>query len=111
MTPGVVGPPSAAGARVPGGWSGTTRVLARDDVFVATSAQLSELGFVGSTVTAKEVNIVHASDPARGEYCRLQVDDTAPDGPGVYAWVSGDQVQYVGKASALRQIVHGARMG
>lgn len=77
---------------------------------VATERDLNNLGFRSCRVNATTLNINHPDATNRGPFCRLAVDDTAPPVPGVYAWVSDGAVMYVGKASQLRQIVHGKRM-
>lgn len=56
------------------------------------------------------LNIEHPDPEGRGPFCRLIVEDTAPERPGVYAWTLNGTVMYVGKARQLRQVVHGARM-
>jgi hypothetical protein len=76
---------------------------------VASERDLEMRGFRPCGVTAKMLNIDHG-DEDLGPFCRLVVEDTAPLGPGVYAWTRDGDVMYVGKADVLRQIVHGARM-
>ena len=49
-----------------------------------------------------------------GPFCRLRVQTTAPQEPGVYAWVADGQVCYVGKAVegfGLLQKVKGQSLG
>ena len=77
---------------------------------VASDRDLRSRGFQPSAVTATTLNIAHADLLGRGPFCRLLVHGTPASSPGVYAWVVNGQVQYVGRASDLRQIVHGARM-
>lgn len=77
---------------------------------MATINDLKSLGFTPSVIVAKTLNIVHPDPAGRGPFCRLTVTTTAPTAPGVYAWVVDDDVQYVGKARELIQIVNGARM-
>jgi hypothetical protein len=74
-------------------------------------ADLRAIGFRECGVTAKRLDIVHASQPNEGPFCRLAVEDCAPECPGVYAWVQDSAVMYVGRASQLRQVVHGTQMG
>jgi excinuclease UvrABC nuclease subunit len=57
------------------------------------------------------LDIVYEQSPGEGPFCRLIVEDTAPEQPGVYGWVQDDAVMYVGRANQLRQVVHGTRMG
>jgi len=77
---------------------------------MATTADLSQRGFEPSQVTATQLNIAHPDPRGLGPFCRLKVVTTAPTSPGVYAWVVTDTVMYVGKASFLIHVVHGARM-
>jgi len=77
---------------------------------VATELELTLRGFLACGVTPRTLNINHPDPTGRGPFCRLTVDDTAPASPGVYAWTTDENVMYIGKASQLRQIVHGARM-
>lgn len=79
-------------------------------VNLATTADLLDEGFTLSAVSAKTLNIDHPDTAGRGPFCRLLVETQAPALPGVYAWVTGDTVRYVGKAKELLQIVHGHRM-
>jgi hypothetical protein len=74
-------------------------------------AELKGLGFVACAVVARRLDIDHHDPAGRGPFCRLDVEDHAPERPGVYAWAVDGQVLYVGKARELRQIVHGTRMG
>jgi hypothetical protein len=76
---------------------------------VATEDDLTTLGFRACCVMPKTLNIDHG-DSILGPFCRLAVQDTAPQKPGVYAWAEDKEVMYVGKADVLRQIVQGARM-
>ena len=68
---------------------------------MATTADLSRLGFEPSQVTATQLNIAHPDPRGLGPFCRLKVVTTAPTYPGVYAWVITDTVMYIGKASFL----------
>jgi hypothetical protein len=77
---------------------------------MASDVDLLEHEFRMCAVTAKTLNINHPDPMGLGPFCRLVVDDTAPERPGVYAWASDLQVMYVGMAAQLRQIVHGTRM-
>lgn len=77
---------------------------------MATTAELSGLGFQSSEVTASRLNVEHPDPLGLGPFCRLQVVTSAPASPGVYAWVVEDAVQYVGMASFLLHVVNGARM-
>lgn len=73
-------------------------------------ADLLTRGFTPSTVSATRMNI-HYDDPfGLGPFCRLAVTTTAPLSPGVYAWTAEDVVSYVGMASFLAHVVHGAKM-
>lgn len=78
---------------------------------VATDDDLQNWRFSRCAVAAKRVDIVHEDPYGLGPFCRLAVDDTAPDAPGVYAWTVGDKVMYLGKASRLTCITHGAGLG
>jgi hypothetical protein len=75
----------------------------------ASDRDLRSRAFQPTRVTATALNIAHAP-LGRGPFCRLHIEGNPAAGPGVYAWVVNDQVQYVGRANDLRQIVHGARM-
>jgi hypothetical protein len=77
---------------------------------MATTRDLEALGFEASTVVALRLNIEHHDPLGLGPFCRLKVTTTAPMSPGVYAWVVGDEVRYVGLASFLIHVVNGARM-
>jgi hypothetical protein len=77
---------------------------------MATTSHLEELGFQSSTVAAVRLNIGHPDPLGLGPFCRLKVTTTAPMSPGVYAWVVGEEVRYVGVASFLIHVVNGARM-
>jgi len=77
---------------------------------MATQRNLQRRGFRACRVTAKAVNIVHQDPHGRGPFCRLLVVGDPPACPGVYAWVAGGYVRYIGRANDLRQIVHGARI-
>ena len=77
---------------------------------MATTRDLEALGFEASTVVALRLNIEHRDPLGLGPFCRLKVTTTAPMSPGVYAWVVGDEVRYVGLASFLIHVVNGARM-
>ena len=79
--------------------------------FVATTADLIAEGFASSTVVPTTLNIDHPDPTGRGPFCRLIVTTTAPASPGAYAWVTNDDLRYIGKARDLLQIVHGTRMG
>jgi len=78
---------------------------------VATFEDLVARGFTRCAVTARRVNITHDDPHELGPFCRLAVDDSAPDGPGVYTWTVDGEAMYVGKASRLQCITQGARMG
>ncbi len=78
---------------------------------IATTADLEAEFFTSSTVVAKTLDIHHPDPANRGPFCRLLVTTTAPNGPGVYSWVVDQEVQYVGKARELIQIVKGYGMG
>lgn len=78
---------------------------------MATHTDLTAEGFTVSTVSVKRLDIGHRDPFGRGPFCRLTVTTTAPTSPGVYAWVHGDDVQYIGMSRALLQIVNGQRMG
>jgi hypothetical protein len=67
-------------------------------------------GFYPSTVAARCLDIEHPDPLGLGPFCRLTVTTTAPLLPGVYGWVIDGKVQYVGMASYLVHMVHGARM-
>jgi hypothetical protein len=69
------------------------------------------MGFSRASVTARRLNIAHEDPHGHGPFCRLMVEDAAPDSPGVYAWVAAEHVMYVGKASRLLCITQGARHG
>lgn len=77
---------------------------------MANVRDLSEQGFTRCTVTARALGIVHPDPAELGPFCQLDVEDIAPERPGVYAWVLDQDVMYVGKAKVLRQIIRGARM-
>lgn len=78
---------------------------------MATEPDLHALGFVSCAVRARRLDIVHVDPQQLGPFCRLEVDGRISDGPGVYAWVVGDMVHYVGKAGWLRAVVQGAKLG
>ena len=65
---------------------------------MATTADLVALGFASSSVTAVTLNLPHPDPFGMGPFCRLRVQTSAPQEPGVYAWVADHQVCYVGKA-------------
>lgn len=83
---------------------------------MADESDLRSRDFTPCTVKAKTLNIAHADPYGRGPFCRLIVEDSAPERPGVYSWVadgpaSSDRlVSYVGEAHELRQITQGQRM-
>jgi len=77
---------------------------------VAGIDDLTESGFARCQVVARTLGIVHPDPGGLGPFCRLEVEDLAPERPGVYAWVVDRSVMYVGKAKVLRQITHGVRM-
>jgi hypothetical protein len=77
---------------------------------MAGDAELEAAGFQRHQADARRLNIVHPQDSRQlGPFCRLDV--ATPLESGVYAWVTDEQVRYVGHASVLRQIVNGTRMG
>ncbi len=81
---------------------------------MATTVDLEALGFARSQVEAVQLDLAHPDPFAMGPFCRLRVSTTAPQSPGVYAWVVDDSVRYVGKAVAgygLLQKVKGQSMG
>lgn len=81
---------------------------------MATITDLIELGFTSSSVDAVTLNLPHADPFGMGPFCRLRVHTTAPQEPGVYAWVADEQVCYVGKAVegfGLIQKVKGQSLG
>lgn len=81
---------------------------------MATTADLVALGFASSSVTAVSLDLPHPDPHGMGPFCRLQVQTSAPQEPGVYAWVADYQVCYVGKADkgyGLLQKVHGRNLG
>lgn len=78
---------------------------------MATTTDLQTEGFTPSLVVAKTLDIDHPDPAARGPFCRLTVTTAAPASPGVYAWVTNDEVMYIGKARELIQIVKGYGMG
>jgi hypothetical protein len=65
---------------------------------VATTDDLVALGFTASSVAVVTLNLPHPDPFGLGPFCRLRVHTTAPQEPGVYAWVADGQVCYVGKA-------------
>lgn len=68
-------------------------------------------GFSRCAVAARRTDVVHDDPHGLGPFCRLSVEDSAPDEPGVYTWTADGEVMYVGKASRLKCITQGARMG
>jgi hypothetical protein len=81
---------------------------------VATTDDLVELGFVSSSVSAVALNLPHPDPFGMGPFCRLRVATSAPREPGVYAWVVGRRVCYIGKAVegyGLIQKVRGQSLG
>lgn len=81
---------------------------------MATTKDLVGLSFAQSDVLATQLNIVHPDPHSLGPFCRLTVVTSAPQEPGVYAWVTDGEVRYVGKAvkgSGLLQKVRGQRLG
>lgn len=78
---------------------------------VGDRTDLVARGFSCSAVAARRRDIVHNDPHELGPFCRLVVEDSAPDAPGVYAWTVDGEVVYVGKASRLTCITQGARMG
>lgn len=86
----------------------------RKGVGVATTDDLAALGFTPSSVTAVMLNLPHPDPHGMGPFCRLRVQTTAPEEPGVYVWVSDGLVCYVGKAVegfGLIQKVKGQSLG
>jgi hypothetical protein len=77
---------------------------------MTTSAELLASGFEPSTVVATRLNIEHPDPTGLGPFCRLAVSTAAPAAPGVYAWVVGEEVRYIGMASFLLHVVNGARL-
>lgn len=77
---------------------------------MATTDDLLAEEFTSSVVVAKTLNIDHPDPAGRGPFCRLMVTTAAPATPGVYAWVTDDDVRYVGKAKDLNHVVHGQRL-
>jgi hypothetical protein len=55
---------------------------------VATTDDLVALGFTSSSVGAVTLDLPHPDPFGTGPFCRLQVQTTAPQEPGVYAWVA-----------------------
>jgi hypothetical protein len=78
---------------------------------MAFTSDLSDEGFTANEVEAKTVNIDHPDPSGLGPFCRLIVTTTVEAAPGVYAWVTDEDVMYVGMAGELLQIVNGTRMG
>ena len=81
---------------------------------MATTLDLVALGFTRSTVFAVTLNLPHPDPFAMGPFCRVRVETDAPQQAGVYAWVAGDEVCYVGKAVegyGLVQKVRGQSLG
>ena len=81
---------------------------------MATTDDLVALGFTSSSVAAVTLDLPHPDPFGMGPFCRLRVQTTAPQEPGVYAWVADGQVCYVGKAVegyGLVQKVKGQRLG
>jgi hypothetical protein len=81
---------------------------------MAGDVELEAAGFRRHHVDARALNIVHPQDSRElGPFCRLDVATPleVPLQPGVYVWVTDEEVRYVGHASVLRQIVNGTRMG
>ena len=74
-------------------------------------SDLWSLGFRKCSAVARSLNIYHPDPGGLGPFCRLCVEDTAPERPGVYAWGVNGNVMYFGHATQLRQITQGARMG
>lgn len=87
----------------------------RDEAWdVATSDDLVALGFTSSSVAVVTLDLPHPDPYGMGPFCRLRVQTTAPQQPGVYAWVADGQVCYVGKADkgfGLVQKVKGQSLG
>lgn len=77
---------------------------------MANVRDLAEHGFARCQVTPRTLGIAHPDPAGLGPFCRLDVEDAAPETSGVYAWAIDDEVMYVGKAKVLRQIIRGARM-
>jgi hypothetical protein len=81
---------------------------------MATTEDLVALGFASSSVIAVTLNLPHPDPFGMGPFCRLRVHTTAPQEPGVYAWVADARVCYVGKAVegyGLVQKVRGQSLG
>lgn len=76
---------------------------------MATVSELVSVGFFPSVVEARRLNIEHPNSGSLGPFCRLDVDTTAPETSGVYAWVVETEVKYIGKASHLLHVVKGTR--
>lgn len=81
---------------------------------MATTEDLVALGFTPSSVAVVTLNLPHPDPHGMGPFCRLRVQTTAPQEPGVYARVADGQVRYVGKAVegfGLVQKVKGQSLG
>lgn len=81
---------------------------------MATTDDLVSLGFTSSSVAAVTLDLPHPDPHGMGPFCRLRVDTTAPQEPGVYACVVDRLVCYVGKAVegyGLIQKVKGSSLG
>ena len=81
---------------------------------MATTYDLVALGFTPSRAVAVTLNLSHPDPFGMGPFCRLQVETSAPQEPGVYAWAANEQVCYVGKAVGgygLIQKVKGQSLG
>ena len=81
---------------------------------MATTEDLVALGFAASSVSPVTLNLPHPDPFGMGPFCRLRVQTSAPQEPGVYAWVADKRVCYVGKAVegyGLIQKVQGQSLG
>ena len=81
---------------------------------MATTDDLVALGFTPSSVAAVTLDLPHPDPYGMGPFCRLRVLTTAPQEPGVYAWVVDRMVCYVGMAVqgyGLIQKVKGQNLG
>lgn len=78
---------------------------------VVAIAELIEMDFTRCEVEVKRLAIAHPDPHGTGPWCRLLVSAEVPARSGVYAWVVGEAVQYVGLSKNLTQIVQGQKMG
>jgi len=77
---------------------------------MAKDNELKALGFSHCAARPRCTNIMHPDPWGLGPFCRLLVEDNAPERPGVYAWLVDGEMKYVGKSRCLRQITQGVRM-